>query len=522
MHESRTQKSIRNTIFSVTYKLFDTVLAFMLRTVFIRCLSVSYLGLNSLFANILTVLSLMELGVGGSIVFALYKPLAEKDSAKVAALMGLYKKVYNTVGILVLIVGISLTPVLHHIVNLPESIDFIYLIYWLTVINTSITYFLSYKRSLLLADQRSDINSKNLIFFRVIRFILLTICLIVTKNYIVYLIVDIIVTFCSNLHITYIVNKSYKSIFNIKDKTLNNVEKRNILKFMYSGIISKIGQTVVNSTDNILISSFISTVLVGVYANYSMITMNIQVMIYLLFNSLTASIGNFAVQKNGEEAEGLFKKVFFANFVIVYIITICLYCLLSPFVIVWVGKKFLLDNITVVVIIINFYFAVMQYACENFMGAVGELFYINRYRSLVEAIVNLLVSIILVKFTNLGITGVFLGTTACFICGRIWMDAKTLYKYWFKVSFKQYIKIYFEKIILTVVTGILIKEFTNLYFSFFGINVYTWLIAAISIVVILIILIIILFRNKIEFQYYKELIKKIVCRFLYKVKNYGG
>ena len=187
MEESRTKKSIRNTLFSISYKLFDTILAFLLRTVFIRCLSISYLGLNSLFANILTVLSLMELGVGGSIVFALYKPLAEGDQEKVASLMGLYKKVYNTIGVLVIIVGVSLTPFLQYIIKLPDNIDGIYIIYWLTIFNTSITYFLSYRRSLLLADQRSDINSKNLILFRVIRFILLSICLICTKNYILYL-----------------------------------------------------------------------------------------------------------------------------------------------------------------------------------------------------------------------------------------------------------------------------------------------------------------------------------------------
>lgn len=512
MQESRTQKSIRNTIFSISYKLFDTVLAFLLRTVFIRYLSVSYLGLNSLFANVLTVLSLMELGVGGSIVFALYKPLAEKDEEKVASLMGLYKKVYNTVGCLVLVIGIALTPVLKYIIKLPESIDFIYQIYWLTVLNTGFTYFMSYKRSLLLADQQSDINSKNLIIFRMIRFILLTTCLIVTKNYIVYLIVDIIVTFSSNLHITYVVNKRYKQIFAVKEKRLDKVEKQNILKFMYSGIISKIGQTVVNSTDNILISAFISTVLVGVYANYSMITMNLQVMIYLLFNSLTASIGNFAVQKSGKEAEALFQKVGFANFVIGYIITICLYCLLSPFVAIWVGKEFLLDNITIIVIIINFYISIMQYACENFMGAVGELFYKNRYRSLVEAIINLTVSIILVKLTNLGITGVFLGTTACFIFGRIWMDARTLYKFWFKTPFKQYIKIYLERIILTIITAIVVKRITFLYFNFWGITVMTWIIAALLIVVLLMLIVIILFRKKSEFQFYISLIRKLIAK----------
>ncbi len=516
MSESRTKKAIRNTLFSLLYKLFDTVLAFLLRTVFIHYLSISYLGLSSLFANILTVLSLMELGVGGSIVFALYKPLSEGDNEKIVSLMSLYKKVYNTIGVLVMVIGFALTPFLGHIINLPDNIDGIYLIYWLTILNTSITYFLSYRRSLLLADQRSDVNSRNLMIFRIIRFFVLTMCLICTQNYIAYLVLDITVTFFSNVHITYVVKKKYPFLNTIVAKPLEVEEKRSIVKYMYSGIISKIGQTVVNSTDNILISTFISTVLVGIYANYSMITMNLQVMIYLLFNSLTASIGNFAVQKPGNEAEKLFKKINFANFLISFVVTVCIYCLISPFVAIWIGSQYVLDDSTVIVIAINFYIAVMQYGCENFMGAVGELFYINRYRGLVEAVVNLMVSIILAKFTGLGITGVFLGTTACFACGRIWMDARTLYKYWFKVDFCIYVKQYISNAILTLITAGILKQVLNVYFMRFGISFVSWIVAAALVVIVLFVIITALFRRKEEYKYFERLVLSAVSRVVKK------
>lgn len=507
MSESRTKKSIRNTFLSLLYKLLDTLLAFLLRTIFIHYLSISYLGLNSLFANILTVLSLMELGVGGSIVFALYKPLAEDDREKIVSLMGLYKKVYYTIGILVIVVGFSLTPFLKYIINLPENIDNIYLIYWLTIFNTSITYFLSYRRSLLLADQRSDINTKNMMLFRIIRFVVLSACIIGTHDYIAYLCLDIAVTFASNVHITYVVKKRYSYLNTVTYRPLKSDEKRSIAKYMYSGIISKIGQTVVNSTDNILISAFISTALVGIYANYSMITMNVQVMICLLFNSLTASIGNFAVQKNGQEAEKLFKKIYFANFLIGYISTICIYCLISPFVSIWVGGEYMLSDTTVVVISINFYIAVMQYACENFMGAVGELFYFNRYRSLVETIVNLTASILLVKYTSLGITGVFLGTTVCFLCGRIWMDARTLYKHWFKAKFFEYVKQYLFYTGLTLISALAINKLLKIYFIHFGINVFSWILAAIFTIVVTTSVLYLLFRKKDEFIYFRNLFK---------------
>ena len=451
MEESRTKKTLRNTVFTFVYKFTDVFLAFALRSLFIKTLGMSYLGLNGLFTNILTVLSLMELGVGSAIIFSLYKPLAEKNNDKIVALMQLYKKVYNCIGIVVSVVGLLLTPFLRYIINLPNNVNNIYLIYWLTISNISVTYFLSYKRSLLMADQRSDINTKNLILFRFIRFVVLAVLLVKTHNYIVYLIADILTTIASNIHITLVINKRYPYINDIKVYSLDKEEKSNILKYMKSGIFSKIGQTIVTSTDNILISTFISTILVGVYSNYSMIISNLEGMVYLLFNSITASVGNFAVTKNSDDAEVLFKNLNFANFGIALILTVCLYSLLSPFVYIWVGEEYVLSSFTVTIICLNFYIAILQKSVENFMAAVGKMFYINRYRSLIEGGINLLVSILLVKYTQLGINGVFLGTTVCFICGRIWMDAHTLYKHWFKVSFAVYMKCYIVRFIITCV-----------------------------------------------------------------------
>ena len=111
----------------------------------------------------------------------------------------------------------------------------------------------------------------------------------------------------------------------------------------------------------------------------------------------------------------------------------------KDFILLWAGEDYLLSNATVAVIVLNFYIATLQKSIECFMGARGEMFYLNRFRSLIEGVVNLTVSIVLVKYTPLGITGVFLGTTACFLAGRVWMDAHTLYKHWFQIPFTRYL-----------------------------------------------------------------------------------
>ena len=98
--KSRTEYSILNISTNLVGYALNTILGFVCRIVFVQCLSADYLGVNGLFTNILTMLSLAELGVGGAIVYALYKPLAENDEEKIASLMKLYSKAYQMIGLL--------------------------------------------------------------------------------------------------------------------------------------------------------------------------------------------------------------------------------------------------------------------------------------------------------------------------------------------------------------------------------------------------------------------------------------
>lgn len=505
--ESRTKKVARNTLFSLLYKLSDLFLSFILRTVFIHTLGKTYLGISGLFTNILTVLSLMELGVGGAIVFSLYQPLAQKNYGKSAALMQLYKRVYAMIGFLVCGIGFCLTPFLKYIINLPANVDHLYLIYWLSIANTAITYFLAYRRSLLIADQRSDLDIKNQILFRITRFVILTGALLLFRNFILYLALDVINTLCSNIHITFLVKKNYSEIEKSPIDPLTSEEKRNIIKYMSSGVISKFGQTVVNSTDNIIISAFISTILVGMYANYSMIVNSLDVAMYILFSGMTASIGNFALQNSNAASEGLFRKITFINYVATTIFVVCLFSLANPFVLIWAGSDYLLPDVTVVVITLNFYISTLQKSIECFMGARGEMFYLNRFRSLIEGVVNLTVSIVLVKYTPLGITGVFLGTTACFLAGRVWMDAHTLYKHWFQIPFTRYLTRYAVRFGTTAVLAVCGKIFVTFFFAKFGINIVSWLFTAIILVLMTGCCLWLLYHRSDEYRYLIQTVK---------------
>lgn len=508
---SRTYNSIRNTGYSFLYKVLDLIMAFVLRPFVIRYFGMHVIGLHGLFTNILTVLSLAEAGIGGAFVFSLYKPLAEEDREQIHILMKLYRKVYFIVAILIAFVGFGLTPFLDYFVNFPSGVEHIGIIYWLTILNVVLSYFGADKRSLLIADQRSDINTKNQFFFRITRFALLILVTVFTKNYLLYLTADIGNSLISNIHITSLTRKKYPYLKTKCAGTLGEREKKSILKFVSSGLIFKIGQTVVTSTDNIIISIYFGTIMVAYYSNYSMILGSLEVFVYLLFNSITASIGNFSVTKDNTAAEKLFNRVQFINFFVAFSLTFCLIPLIKPFTILWLGEGFDMENGSMYIVILNFYIAAMQKGIESFLSAKGELFYRNRYRGAVEAVVNLTVSLILARYTPLGLTGVFLGTTACYICGRIWMDVRVLYKYWFIRPVWGYFKKYFFFLALTGIACTINAFLGELYFELWNVTILSWVIYGFFSVIVSLLTVCLLFRNKEEFRY-------LCDRFLRKIQ----
>lgn len=134
----RLHNTLRNSSVSMFCQLATSVLSFINRTFFIYFLNVEYLGLNGLFSNILSMLSLAELGIGTAIIYKLYKPIAEKDVKKIQALMNFYKNAYQVIGIIILIIGISLIPFLDSIVGEHENIPYFSLLYLLYLLNSSL------------------------------------------------------------------------------------------------------------------------------------------------------------------------------------------------------------------------------------------------------------------------------------------------------------------------------------------------------------------------------------------------
>ena len=511
---SRTKSSLINFFFAVLGQGLGLIISFIARIFFIKILGSEYLGLNGLFTNILTVLSLAELGVGTAITYSLYAPLANKDEKKCQMLMQLYRKIYIAIGLFILIVGIAITPFLSVFIKDLPDIPNINLIYILFVVNTAISYFYSYKRNLIIADQSRYIATIYRYGYYILLNVFQIIYLVITKDYIVFLVLQIIFTFAENVSVSIKADKMYPFL---KDKTkrkLDDRSKKEIVKNTKAMMMHKVGDVIVNSTDNILLSSFVGLTAVGLYSNYYLITNALNIVISQVYNSITASIGNLCATDSPEKQYKVFKKINFLTFWIYCFTSICLVILFNPFIEIWIGKEYLFSMSIVLVLVVNFYLSGMRKSVLAFREAAG-LFYRDRYKPIFEAIVNLVVSIILaMKF---GTIGIFLGTLISTMTVCFWIEPLILYKYEFHVSVKKYFVDYIKKGLLMV--GICLFAYIlclpslgNIYVNF----IYKLLICIIVPNMILLLI----YRKSDEFQYfYKNLFLKIIKKIKKKINK---
>lgn len=448
----RSKKSFLNAMTSIIMEILSVFLAFIGRSVFIHILGEEYLGVSGLFTNILTLLSMADMGFGTAIVFAMYKPMAEGDEEKLNALLKLYAKIYTVVGICVITVGLLITPCLQFFISGVDSVEHIRLIYAMYVLNTGLSYFFVYKSSIINVSQDGYIVTINKFVFKAFQQIAQIVFLLITHNFLIYCGIMVIFTLLGNISISQIANKKFPYILKNTDTKVTKEELKLIKKNCGAMIFHKVGDVVVNGTDNLLIAKFVGVIEVGLYSNYSMIISNVLVMVNQVFSSIIASVGNFAVEGDSNNSKKLFKNIFFINCVIGGFCSACLFNLLNPFVRVWVGDKYLLDITTVFLIVAVFYMQVVRQTALTFKSAYG-LFWNDRYKPLVEAIVNLTVSISLGKI--FGIHGVFIGTLVSIVGVCFWVEPYIVYKYVFKESVIPYLCM-FAKYTIINFAGILL------------------------------------------------------------------
>ena len=294
----RTINSLKNSIISIIMYIVTILIGLISQKIFINILGNEYLGINSLFANIISMLSIAELGFGAAIIYNLYRPIAEDNREEIKSLIKFYKISYRIIALIVAFIGISIIPFISNIVGKINITDSIYLIYILFLTDTVVSYLLTYKRSILYADQKTYIINIVHIVYLVLMNLFQIIVLYTTKNFILYLLIKIIFRILENIIITLIANKKYSYLREKDIKDISEKTRKNIITKVKGLLFHKIGGFVVLGTDNIIISKFLGVVTVGLYSNYYMIISAVNNLFTQVFNSITATVGNLLIEKN--------------------------------------------------------------------------------------------------------------------------------------------------------------------------------------------------------------------------------
>lgn len=445
---SRTSQSIKNIVAGIGSQIFLALVSFFTTRLIKVNLGFEYLGLNGVFNNIMALLGLTELGIGSAIVFALYKPLAENDTKLISILMRFYRNAYHIIGLVVFTIGLIILPFLQLFVNTTLSMDYVRGVFLLFVFNSSVSYFLSYKRNLIFADQKNYIITLYTLIFSVISKVGQIAVFVLTKSYVLYLCVNILCTIFLNVLISIKADKLYPYLKErITEKMPSKIKQ--MLGYKIKALfLHSIGTFVVFGTDNILISYFLGVGEVGRYSSYMMIVTLIGTLMNQIYNGISSSVGNFLVLKTKNEQYELYKKIEFINSILLIFISVCLAALLTPFVSWWLGEDSVLSNTVVYLIVISNFISYSRTPIGTIKTAAG-IFEKDRFAPIIESVVNLVVSIVLAHF--IGLSGIIIGTILSSLTVPFWVQSTIVYKYVFQKNPISYFLVVFRNFILAAV-----------------------------------------------------------------------
>ena len=465
---TRTRFTVRNALWQTISTILTFGISFISRTIFIHFLNITYVGINSLFANILGLLSLAELGIGMAMVFSLYKPVAEHDIPSIKAYMHAYKIAYRVIACIVTVLGLSLLPFISNYVKGVNEIKDLKIYYLIYLLNSILTYFVSYKFSLLAAEQKNYISTIIQTSVTVLTSLLQILVLAIYHSFLLYLLSALIFGLLRILYTYQYFSKRYKYLNDKGTRKLSKDEMAVLRKSTTGLVLHKIGDLVVRQTDTILVSTFISIQMVGLIANYNLIINGMKAIITGAFTSITGNIGNLIVTTNKSQQHTIYKRYEFLCTWAFGFCTSSLFFLMTPFIHLWLGPDMVVKETVIFLIVLDVFIGGVQIPIFTFKTAAG-IFIQDSYMPLVQSIVKLASSIVLFHF--IGIAGIYLGTLICDIYTFIFKPI-IVYKRMFDIPASSYFVRNCISFIPFILTVLCISYIRNTLVELSAVNVF--------------------------------------------------
>ena len=504
--KSRLSMTVRNAFWSYFSMIASLAIQFVSRTVFIHYLGKDYLGINGLFSSILGVLSFAELGIGTAMNFSLYRPVAEGDTEKIKSYMYCYKWAYRAIAGIIAVLGLSLVPFLNVLVRDPGNVGNIKVYYLIFLFNTVTSYFVSYKYSLVNAEQRNYIYTNINLLISLTTTMIQILSLLIWHNYLIYLLVAAAFGVGQKVFISIYLDRLHPYLKEKNVQKLTKEESSQLVTKVKALFMHKLGDVCVHQTDNIIISAFLNVGTVGLMSNYNLIINTISSCISVLFHSVTGSLGNLVATESDKKQYEIFRVYRFIGFWFYGFTAIALMTLLTPFIRLWIGDKMIISDFVIFLVLIDYYM-IGHRVCLNNFKTVGGIFEQDKYVAIVQAVVNLVSSILFVKW--IGLPGVFLGTI---LQGTIASVVKPIvvYKSMFHVSSKYY---FYDSIKFAMAVFVALVLCWGIRFWILSeVTVLRFAVAMILVGIVPNAIFLILFCRRTEFGYVLNMVKRIIKR----------
>ncbi|MBQ2454087.1 MAG: hypothetical protein II497_06545 [Lachnospiraceae bacterium] len=401
------RQAVKNIAFGSVHRLFSILIPFLLRTLLIRRLGLEYAGLGGLFTSIMRLLNFTELGIATAIEYCMYRPIADDDYESIREYLTLFRKLYGAIGMVILAGGVLVMPFLPLLIKdeIPRAMN-IYLLYALNLAFEVSSYWVwAFKRTVLSSHQRQDILSRIDLFVLIIRTVLQAAVLIFWRNYYLYIAVSIAVRLVGNVVTRYIADREYPGLSSETEITQRS--KDEVRARVRPLILSKIGGVIVNSADPIMISIFLGIVVLGKYQNYFLILTAVRSLIGIIESSCIAGLGNKLQLDSMENNYRTYRNLTFIMWAVTVVCCCMMMNLYQPFMTMWLGEEYLLDMGCVLLLCLYLYVIKVMSVGLAYENAAG-IWHPDRYRPLLEGLLNLALNVILVR--RIGLYGILLST----------------------------------------------------------------------------------------------------------------
>lgn len=458
-------KLLKNIKINLYITLATGILNFLSNKYFIKYMGPETLGLMRLFTQMITYLSLVEMGMGTASTYALYKPLIEKDIKKINIVTSTIAYFYKKISFGIFCIGIVLSFSLPFFIKNDNYGNQIYIYWLLYVINTSIGYTFAKYSILFIANQEYDFVRKIQGIGKIIFQCLQIVVIIKVQSFILF----IIIMMFENLYNYYFYSKHYKNYYNYIEKVPK--KDKGIMTDMKNLFWHKLAGLIVHNTDYIVLSKFVSLTVVGIYSSYLMISRIILTLINIITPVLTPKIGLFVAKNNKEKVYEYWRELYGIYFFIATIFIVCTYNLIFPFIKLWLGEEFLLSKVTVICILINLYIELIRGITDSFKESCG--FFDDIYSPILEGVINLVFSLILVQKFELN--GVIIGTITSNIIIIALLKPILVFKRCFGKTGIDYLKSSAKLLFLSGTSIFLIQIVVNRYLIIRLSNICNWI-----------------------------------------------